>query len=205
MGKARNRLSPAPPEEAWLRTHLVFRLLASGTGREWISVVSNHQVCDRFLQQPVKNPFANTGDLGLIPGLGSSPGGGNGNPLQYSCLENPMDRGAWQTMVHRVTELDTTYRLHTSETNTPSKGFYGSFCLQLILWNLLPLSCSWGLSWNTSSSGRTSTQTFFIMSPVLFSSSLFGNYVYLFFGLLITLLKHIKQYLTCSKCLLNIC
>ena len=38
----------------------------------------------------------NAGDLGLIPGLGRSPGEGNGNPLQYSCLENPMDRGSWQ-------------------------------------------------------------------------------------------------------------
>ena len=37
----------------------------------------------------------NVGDLGLIPGLGRSPGGGHGNPVQYSCLENPMDRGAW--------------------------------------------------------------------------------------------------------------
>ena len=44
----------------------------------------------------VKNPPANEGDLGLIPGLGRYPGGGHGNPLQYSCLENPMDRGAWQ-------------------------------------------------------------------------------------------------------------
>ena len=46
----------------------------------------------------VKNPLANAGDTGhrgSIPGLGRSPGGGNGNPLQYSCLENPMDRGAW--------------------------------------------------------------------------------------------------------------
>ena len=46
----------------------------------------------------VKNPPANAGDardLGSIPGLGRSPGEGNGNPLQYSCLENPMDRGAW--------------------------------------------------------------------------------------------------------------
>jgi len=41
------------------------------------------------------------GDVGLIPGLGRSPGGGNGNPLQHSYLENPMDRGAWWTMVHR--------------------------------------------------------------------------------------------------------
>ena len=46
----------------------------------------------------VKNPPANAGDSGLIPGLGRSPGGGNGNPLQYSCLEDPMDRGAWQAI-----------------------------------------------------------------------------------------------------------
>ena len=41
-------------------------------------------------------------DMGLIPGLGRSPGGGRGNPLQYSCLENPMDRGAWWATVHKV-------------------------------------------------------------------------------------------------------
>ena len=53
----------------------------------------------------VKNPPANTGDIrdvGSIPGLGKSPGGGHGNPLQYSCLENPVDRGAWQATVFRV-------------------------------------------------------------------------------------------------------
>ena len=44
----------------------------------------------------------NAGHLGLIPALGRSPGGGNGNPLQYSCLENPMERGAWQAVVHRL-------------------------------------------------------------------------------------------------------
>ena len=57
------------------------------------------------MAQQVKNPPANagnTGDKGLIPGSGRSPGGGNGNPLQYSCLENPMDRGAWQATVHGV-------------------------------------------------------------------------------------------------------
>ena len=43
----------------------------------------------------VKNSPANSGDAGLIPGSGRSPGGGNGNPLQYSCMGNPMDRGAW--------------------------------------------------------------------------------------------------------------
>jgi len=54
----------------------------------------------------VKNPSANAGDVrdsGLIPGLGRSPGEGYGNPLQYSCLENPMDRGDWQATVHGVT------------------------------------------------------------------------------------------------------
>ena len=45
-----------------------------------------------------------TGDLGLISGLGRSPGGGHGNPLQYSCWENPMNREAWQAMVHGVTK-----------------------------------------------------------------------------------------------------
>ena len=49
----------------------------------------------------------NAGDLGSIPGLGRSPGGGNGNPLQYSCLENPMDRGAWSSIVHGVTKSQT--------------------------------------------------------------------------------------------------
>ena len=57
----------------------------------------------------VKNPPANAGDMGLIPGLGRSPGEGNGNPFQYSCLENPMDRGAWWATVHGVAkQLDTT-------------------------------------------------------------------------------------------------
>ena len=49
----------------------------------------------------------NAGDLGLIPGLGRSPGEGNSNPLQNSCLENPMDRGAWWATVQRVSESDT--------------------------------------------------------------------------------------------------
>ena len=48
-----------------------------------------------------------TGDAGSIPGLGRSPAGGNGNPLQYSCLENPMDRGAWWATVHGVTQSRT--------------------------------------------------------------------------------------------------
>ena len=60
--------------------------------------------------QVVKNPPASAGDIrdpGSIPGLGKSPGGGHGNPLQCSCLETPMDRGAWQATVPRVTKSQT--------------------------------------------------------------------------------------------------
>ena len=53
----------------------------------------------------VKNLPAKARDVGLIPGLGRSRGEGNGNPLQYSCLRNPVDRGAWQTTVHGVTKV----------------------------------------------------------------------------------------------------
>ena len=52
----------------------------------------------------VKNPPANSGDVGVIPGLGTSPGRGNGTPLQYSCLGNAMDRRAWWATVHAVAE-----------------------------------------------------------------------------------------------------
>ena len=58
----------------------------------------------------VKNLLADAGDtgnIGLIPGSGRSPGGGHGNPLQYSCLENPVDRGAWWATVHGVSQSRT--------------------------------------------------------------------------------------------------
>jgi len=54
-----------------------------------------------------KEPTCNAGDTGLIPGSGRSPGGGHGNLLQYSCLENPTDRGTWRAIVHRVTKSQT--------------------------------------------------------------------------------------------------
>ena len=54
-----------------------------------------------------KESICSVGDLGSTPGMGSSPGGGHDNPLQYSCLENPMDRGAWQATVHMVTKSRT--------------------------------------------------------------------------------------------------
>ena len=56
-----------------------------------------------------KNPPTNAGDIrgmGLLSGLGRSPGGGHGNPLQISCLENPMDRGAWQAIVHGLQRVE---------------------------------------------------------------------------------------------------
>ena len=54
-----------------------------------------------------KESACNAGDLGLIPGSGRSSGKGNGNPLWYSCLENSMDRGGWQAMVHGITKSQT--------------------------------------------------------------------------------------------------
>ena len=61
-----------------------------------------------LVAQLVKNPTCNAGDLRSIPGLGRSPGEENGHPLQYSCLGNPMDRGAWQATIHGVAKEDTT-------------------------------------------------------------------------------------------------
>ena len=68
----------------------------------------------------VKNLPANAGDIrdmSSIPGLGRSPGEGHGNPLQYSCLENPMDRGAWGTTVHGVTKSQTQLKQLSSHTH----------------------------------------------------------------------------------------
>ena len=74
-----------------------------------------YSTCKCFLGGSVsKESTRNAGDLGSIPGLGRSPGGGHGNPLQHSCLENPMNRGAWQAIVHGVAKSHVTEQLGTS-------------------------------------------------------------------------------------------
>ena len=67
----------------------------------------SHLPFPSLVAQTVKASAYNAGDLGLIPGLGRYPGEGNGSPLQYCCLENPMDRGAWQAAVHGVAKSRT--------------------------------------------------------------------------------------------------
>ena len=74
----------------------------------------------------VKHPFGNaraTGDEGSIPGLGRSPGGGNGNPFQDSCLRNPMDRGTWRATVLGVAKSQT-QRLNNNKNKTFRKKKY---------------------------------------------------------------------------------
>ena len=71
-----------------------------------------------------KESACNAGEPGLIPGLGRFPGEGNGNLLQYSCLENPMDRGTWWATVHVVAESDMTERLTHSGYDLWHAGSY---------------------------------------------------------------------------------
>ena len=85
----------------------------------------------------VKNPFANAGDIrdiSSIPGLERSPGEGHGNPLQYSCLENPMDRGAWQATLNGVTKSQTEaiYKIGNQQRPTVERrGLYSISCNNL--------------------------------------------------------------------------
>ena len=68
----------------------------------FIKCINSHVQMDFSCRSVAKESACNAGDLGLIPGLGRCPGEGNGNPLQYSCLGNPVDRDAWQATIHRV-------------------------------------------------------------------------------------------------------
>ena len=84
----------------------------------------------------LKNPLANAGDLrivGLTPGLGRSPGEGNSNPLQYSCLENSMDRGAWWAAVQGRKEMDTTEMTKQHAHYSSPPAFSGDSAFQCYL------------------------------------------------------------------------
>ena len=93
----------------------------------------------------VKNLPASAGDAGdssLVPGLGRSPGGGNGNPFQYSCLENPMDRQAWQSPVNGVTKGQTGLSTHTC--------YLGHRCQAWLILIISTYCPEVGLSWTLS-------------------------------------------------------
>ena len=92
-----------------MKAHLVQLLLAPGSGMRVVYSQAPRIEWGFLGGSAVKILPVNVGDLSLIPGSGRSPGEGNGNPLQYSCLGNPMDRGAWQVTIHEVAEeSDTT-------------------------------------------------------------------------------------------------
>ena len=79
-----------------------------------VKIISRSKRGGRWLSSKESTYNAgDTGEAGLIPGSGKSPAEGNGNPLQYSCLENPIDRGAWRATVHEVAELGTIEHTHT--------------------------------------------------------------------------------------------
>ena len=91
----------------------------------------------------VKNPPASVGDLGSIPGLGRSPGEGNGHPLQYSCPENPVDGGGWRATVHGIrresdmTECSHTHT-HTHIGNKPKKEIKNTHEYKVMLYDIFP-------------------------------------------------------------------
>ena len=93
-----------------------------------------------------KEPACSTGDIGSIPGSGRSPGGGHDNPLQYSCLESPMDRGAWQATVHRAAKswaqlkrLSVHVHTRTPHTGTRTEG-HEALSLAILCYGLMPWS-----------------------------------------------------------------
>ena len=118
----------------------------------------------------VKNPPANAGyirDVGLIPGLGSSPGGGHGYPLQYSCLENPRDRGAWWAAACGIAQNRTQLKwLSSSSSSRATKHSTDTTFLLLIL-ILFRFSCF--LSWNWKLVNCIYLFKYQVLIPLIFS------------------------------------
>ena len=141
----------------------------------------------------IKNPPASAGDVrdtGSIPGLGRSPGGEHGNPLQYSCLENPMDRGAWRATVHGVTKSRTQLeQLSNHSTSLPKKDLRNIqlyldfpiiwikpslcqhscllFCSSLFFFSYLLGSLATPVEWSDE---IQSSPSFQVIPPVIYSS-----------------------------------
>ena len=121
----------------------------------------------------VKALACNVGDLGSIPGLGRSPGEENGNPLQYSCLENPMDRGAWWAILHRV-----------AKSRTRLSDFTFWFSVNLALFSFLPFCIVLKFtSWQTPKPvllqcKRRRLSELWVTSPITTPANLLG----LFYG-----------------------
>ena len=107
--------SPSPLDSQLLSCHALVRVVSKRYSHP--NLLTSLEFSGSFA---VRNPPAmqEMQETGSIPESGRSPGGGHGNPFQYSCLENPMDRGAWKAVVHRVTESWT--RLKRLSTSTMS-------------------------------------------------------------------------------------
>ena len=118
--------------ESWVKLLLKLRRLTFILGRYPVWGLPGDLV--------VENPPANIGDTGSIPGLGGSPGGGNGNPLQYSCLENPRDGGAWWAAVYGVTQSRTQLKwFSSSSTSLKSQCHLCTFKIQSLLFCIILL------------------------------------------------------------------
>ena len=121
---SRNTFLAQPLEQPFSSFSLQFILVSLFSWRLCGALLTSVLSPENFFRSTVtpwiKSLPANAGDIrdvGLIPGSGRSPGGGNGNSLQYSCLENPMDRGAWRATVHGITKSQT--RLKQLSTSLP--------------------------------------------------------------------------------------
>ena len=102
------------------RLHLDAYIQENGDFDTWLVVITCRGTA--LVAQMVESA-CNAGDPSLIPGLGRSPGEGNGNPLQYSCLENSKDRGAWWVIIHRVAKSQTRLMTNTSTFTHAEKGW----------------------------------------------------------------------------------